>query len=41
MPLINALQKILCKFSDKNSNMDCKLIAYALVNIIHNALHEK
>jgi len=29
------------KFSDKNSNVDWKLIAYVLYNIIHDTLHEK
>jgi len=28
------------KIYDKNSNMECELIAYVLNNIVHNALHD-
>jgi len=32
---------ILRKIYDKNSNMECELsLAYALNNIVHNALHD-
>jgi len=31
---------ILRKICDKNSNVECELIAYALDNIVHNALHD-
>jgi len=31
---------ILRKIYDKNSNVKCELIAYALNNIVHNALHD-
>jgi len=31
---------ILRKIYDKNSNVECELIAYALNNIVHNALHD-
>jgi len=32
---------ILRKIYDKNSLIDCELIAYALNNIVHNALYDK
>jgi len=32
---------ILRKFYDKNSLIDCELIAYALSDIVHNALNDK
>jgi len=32
---------ILRKIFDKNSLIDCELIAYALNNIVHNALYNK
>jgi len=32
---------ILRKIYDKNSLIDCKLIAYALNNIVHNASYDK
>jgi len=31
---------ILRKIYDKNSNVECELIAYALNNIVHNALYD-
>jgi len=31
---------ILRKIYDKNSNIECELIAYALNNIVHNALYD-
>jgi len=31
---------ILRKICDKNSNVECELIAYALNNIVHNALYD-
>jgi len=31
---------ILRKIYNKNSNVECELIAYALNNIVHNALHD-
>ncbi|XP_071578133.1 uncharacterized protein [Temnothorax nylanderi] len=33
--------RILREFYDKNSIIDCELLAYAADNIIHDALHEK
>ncbi|XP_071580699.1 uncharacterized protein [Temnothorax nylanderi] len=33
--------RILHEFYDKNSIIDCELLAYAADNIIHDALHEK
>jgi len=40
--IINRLDaaNILLKIYDKNSNAECELIAYALNNIVHNALHD-
>jgi len=32
---------ILRKIYDKNSHIECELIAYALNNIVYDALHEK
>jgi len=32
---------ILRKIYDKNSLVDCELIAYVLNNIVHNALYDK
>jgi len=32
---------ILRKIYDKNSLIDCELVAYALNNIVHNALYDK
>jgi len=32
---------ILRKIYDKNSHVECELIAYALDNIVYDALHEK
>jgi len=38
---INAMQIFCAKIYDKNSVIDCKLIAYVLNNIVYNALYDK